>query len=88
MAEAVRNTYKALLFDKYVNQLPQAEVAREALSESEVSEIKAFVDSGAQTNIVVEIEGAVEASDKAEDDSSSESASDKGEELNAAGGDE
>lgn len=86
MDEAVRNTYRAMLFDKYVNQLPQAEIAREALSESEVSEIVAFIDSGVQTNIVIEIEGAVETTDTDKDNSSSEPAFDR--EVNDAGGDE
>jgi len=88
MEEAVRNTYRAMLFDKYVNQLPQAEVARKALSESEVSEIQASVDAGVKTNILVEIEGAVQSNGKAENDSSSDPASGTTEEMSAAGGNE
>jgi len=34
-----RNTYRAMLFDKYVNQLPQALQAQEELGETEVLEI-------------------------------------------------
>jgi hypothetical protein len=52
----VRNTYRAMLFDKYVNDLPQAEVARKALGPEEVLEIKAKINSGTETNITVTLD--------------------------------
>jgi len=51
-----RNTYRAMLFDPYVNDLPQAEEAREVLGASEVAEIEAYIATGGSTNIIVEIE--------------------------------
>ena len=51
-----RNTFRALLFDKYVNKLPQADVAREALGAVEVMEIATLIEQNAQTNVVVVIE--------------------------------
>ncbi len=54
-----RNTYRAMLFDKYVNTLPQADVAKKALGAEEVAEINAFIESGMQTNIVVSLEAEV-----------------------------
>lgn len=55
-ANDVRNTYRAMLFDRYVNELPQADVAREALGASEVAEIEAYIETGGMSNIVVEVE--------------------------------
>lgn len=52
----VRNTYRALLFDPYVNTLPQAEVAREYLGSAEVAEIVAYMDAGNTTNISIQVE--------------------------------
>lgn len=48
-----RNTYRAMLFDKFVNQLPQAVQAKEVLGASEVAEIAELVASGIQTNLTV-----------------------------------
>ncbi len=52
----VRNTYRALLFDRYVNDLPQAEVAREYLGASEVNEIVDYMETGGTTNITISVE--------------------------------
>lgn len=51
-----RNTYRAMLFDKYINELPQAETARKALGEEEVLEIQQWISQGLQTNISVTVE--------------------------------
>lgn len=52
-----RNTYRAMLFDPYVNKLPQAEKARKALGPEEVSTIQLMLDSGVHTNITVTLDG-------------------------------
>ena len=44
------------MFDKYVNTLPQADVARKALGAAEVAEIEAKIATGVQTNITIEVE--------------------------------
>jgi TolA-binding protein len=49
------NTYRAMLFDKYVNTLPQAEVAREALGKQVVQQVNDFMAQGLQTNITVKL---------------------------------
>jgi len=51
-----RNTYRAMLFDPYVNSLPQAEKAREVLGNAEVAEIQALIDAGTTTNITINVE--------------------------------
>lgn len=51
-----RNTYRAMLFDRYVNDLPQAEEARTVLGAAEVDEIQALIDAGTVTNITIEVE--------------------------------
>ncbi|WP_168442292.1 tetratricopeptide repeat protein [Pontiella desulfatans] len=51
-----RNTYRAMLFDRYVNELPQAEEAREVLGATEVAEIAAYVETGGVTNIAISVE--------------------------------
>lgn len=51
-----RNTYRAMLFDSYVNDLPQAEVAREVLGASEVVGIETYIATGGSTNITIEVE--------------------------------
>lgn len=51
-----RNTYRAMLFDPYVNTLPQTAEAREALGAVEVAEIEALMDAGAKTNITIVVE--------------------------------
>ncbi len=50
-----RNTYRAMLFDPYVNDLPQAEEARDVLGASEVAEIEAYIATGGSTNIIIEV---------------------------------
>ncbi len=55
------NTLRAMLYDRYVNKLPQAETARELLGPSEVATIDAFMTSNATTNIVVSVEEEPEA---------------------------
>lgn len=51
-----RNTYRAMLFDRYVNTLPQADEAREALGAVEVADIQALIEAGTSSNITVNIE--------------------------------
>jgi len=51
-----RNTWRAMLFDKYVNTLPQALVARESLGTEEVLEIAELLASGVKTNLTVTVE--------------------------------
>lgn len=48
-----RNSYRAMLFDKYVNNLPQAEEARSYLGAAEVEGINTLIAQGVQTNITV-----------------------------------
>jgi tetratricopeptide (TPR) repeat protein len=50
------NTYKAMLLDRYVNELPQAEIARKALGSSEVAEIENMISAGVKTNILIQVE--------------------------------
>jgi TolA-binding protein len=50
-----RNTYRAMLFDKYVNALPQAETARKALGPAEVDEINGMLAAGAHPDTTVMI---------------------------------
>ncbi len=50
-----RNTYRAMLFDSYVNDLPQAEVARTELGTAEASNIEAYIASGGSSNIVIAV---------------------------------
>ncbi len=51
-----RNTFRAMLFDPYVNTLPQAETARAALGAEEVMEINRMLAAGNQTNITVTLD--------------------------------
>jgi len=51
-----RNTWRAMLFDKYVNTLPQANDAKQALGAEETLEISQMIAAGVQTNIAVTIE--------------------------------
>ncbi len=50
------NTYKAMLFDPYVNSLPQANVARKELGVVEAGAITAFLNSGGSSNITIVVE--------------------------------
>ena len=71
----VRNTYRALLFDPYVNTLPQAEVARDYLGATEVAEIVAYIDAGNTTNITIAVEAEMSGAEGGSGDAfSSESA--------------
>jgi len=54
-----RNTFRAMLFDKYVNRLPQAEDARTVLGAEEVLEISQMIADGLQTNLTVSIDAEV-----------------------------
>jgi len=56
LEEDMRNTYIAMLFDRYVSDLPQAEEARKALGAGEVAEIETFISTGGSTNIVVAVD--------------------------------
>ena len=49
------NTYRAMLFDKYINILPQADVAREALGTKIVQEIDMIMAQGIHTNMTVKL---------------------------------
>lgn len=49
------NTYRAMLFDKYVNTLPQTEMAREALGAQVVQEINTMIAQGLHTNVTVKL---------------------------------
>ena len=51
-----RNTYRAMLFDPYVSDLPQAEEARTILGTTEVAKIAAYIETGGATNITIEVE--------------------------------
>ena len=51
------NTYRAMLFDSFVNTLPQADVARKELGVAEVEKIETFIEEGAATNIIIAVEG-------------------------------
>lgn len=52
----MRNTFRAMLFDKYVNTLPQAEDAKVVLGADEVIEISTLIGQGVQTNLTVTLE--------------------------------
>jgi TolA-binding protein len=52
-----RNTYRAMLFDPYVNNLSQAEEARTVLGREEVSTIQLMLNAGVHTNVTVTIDG-------------------------------
>ena len=54
------NTYRAMLFDKYVNTLPQADVARKELGAEVVQEINTMMAEGLHTNITVKIRTEIE----------------------------
>jgi hypothetical protein len=73
-----------MLYDRFVNQLPQAELARAAVGEAEVSEINAMIESGVETNIIVDLDADAKVDDAAAADDSPEA---PGEKLEAAVGD-
>lgn len=52
----MRNTYRAMLYDKYVNTLPQADIAKKVLGTDEVMEISQKIAAGVQTNFTVDVE--------------------------------
>ena len=52
----VKNTYRAMLYDRFVNTLPQADQAREALGAAEAQKIDMKVAEGAKTNLTVTID--------------------------------
>ncbi|MEN7973031.1 MAG: tetratricopeptide repeat protein [Verrucomicrobiota bacterium] len=56
LEEDMRNTYRNMLFDPYVNDLPQAEEARKLLGAGESAEIETVVASGETTNIVIKVD--------------------------------
>ena len=49
----IRNTYRAMLFDEYVNKLPQSKIAEEFLGTEEVREINDFINAGGISNIQI-----------------------------------
>jgi TolA-binding protein len=88
LEDAVRNTYRAMLYDGYVNTLPQAEMARQVLSESEVSEINALIESGVKTNIVVDVDSEIKTDQEpAPGLDATDQPEASAEDMNAAGGD-
>ena len=56
LTQDARNTWRAMLFDKMVNTLPQADQARQALGAEEVLEISQMIAAGVQTNIAITVE--------------------------------
>jgi tetratricopeptide (TPR) repeat protein len=54
--DEARNTYRAMLFDKYVRELPAAAVARKALGSEETADIAQKVADGFYTNITISVE--------------------------------
>jgi tetratricopeptide (TPR) repeat protein len=50
------DTYKAMLFDPYVNGLPQADTAREMLGAAESGTIADFIAAGGSSNIAITVE--------------------------------
>lgn len=54
-----RNTFRAMLFDKYVNTLPQAEEARKELGAAEVEQIRVMIETGVQPDVTISVEGEV-----------------------------
>ncbi len=59
LADKRREIYRDMLFNKYVNTLPQADTARKELGSAEVAEINAAIAAGVQTNITVSVEAEV-----------------------------
>jgi len=51
-----RNTYRAMLFDKYVNHLPQARQAQAALGAAETLEISEMLVAGVKTNLTITVQ--------------------------------
>lgn len=49
------DTYRAMLFDKYVNTLPQAEQARAALGPEMAQEISSMIAQGLHTNVTIKL---------------------------------
>ena len=49
------DTYRAMLFDKYINTLPQAEQARAALGPEMTLEIHSMIAQGLHTNVTIRI---------------------------------
>ncbi len=47
------NTFRALLFDSFVNTLPQADVARKELGAEDAAEIAVKIEGGGTTNFVI-----------------------------------
>ncbi len=51
-----RNTYRAMLFDRFVKDLPQAAEAVKVLGAAEALEIKGMLESGVKTNLTVNLD--------------------------------
>ncbi len=64
------NTYRAMLFDSFVNTLPQADVARQELGAAEAGEIETLVEGGVVTNIIVAVKGSLDETDTTDSDES------------------
>jgi len=54
--QEAHNTYRAMLFDKYINTCPQAEQAQKAIGATETLEIAQFIQSGGKTNLTITVE--------------------------------
>ena len=54
--QEAHNTYRAMLFDKYINTTPQAEQAQKAVGADEVLEISQFIQNGGKTNLTISVE--------------------------------
>ncbi|HKL21099.1 MAG TPA: tetratricopeptide repeat protein, partial [Tichowtungia sp.] len=52
----IQNTYRAMLYDEDVNELPEAEVAKDYLGEQVVLEIMGKINAGLETNITVTVD--------------------------------
>ncbi len=68
----MRNTYRAMLFDRYINSLPQADVARKALGAAEAAEIETWLEGGGVTNITVSVESEMKTAEPAEQPAAAE----------------
>lgn len=62
-----RNTLRAMLFDKYVNQLPEADEARTELGTEVTQEIEQMIEQGIHTNLTVKIEAETPAVERSQE---------------------
>jgi tetratricopeptide (TPR) repeat protein len=55
-ANEARNTYRGMLFNEYVNHLPQCQVAKDALGPDQAREIGEMISSGVVTNFTITLD--------------------------------